>query len=212
MPTRNVVLTEHQADFVERLVTSGRYQNASEVLRDGLRLVEQRDAEERACLKALREAAKQGIADADAARFTSFESSAAPDVACREGARPRRFFSAMSEAGPAWQVRLTHAAEADFRQIVRWTAEQFGERQAVIYARTLSQAVEDLTGGPDIPGAQRRDEIRRGLRSIHVARGGRRGRHFVIFRSSNEEGIQAIEVLRLLHDAMDIGRHLSGKS
>ena len=38
MPTRNVVLTVHQADMVERLVASGRYQNASEVLRDGLRL------------------------------------------------------------------------------------------------------------------------------------------------------------------------------
>src|SRR5659263_617088 len=37
MPTRNVVLTEHQAALVEDLVASGRYQNASEVLRDGLR-------------------------------------------------------------------------------------------------------------------------------------------------------------------------------
>ena len=32
MPTRNVVLTDHQADLVERLVASGRYQNASEVV------------------------------------------------------------------------------------------------------------------------------------------------------------------------------------
>jgi len=30
MPTRNVVLTEHQADLIETLVESGRYQNASE--------------------------------------------------------------------------------------------------------------------------------------------------------------------------------------
>lgn len=63
MPTRNVVLTAHQADMVERLVTSGRYQNASEVLRDGLRLVESREAEDKARLKALREAARDGIAD-----------------------------------------------------------------------------------------------------------------------------------------------------
>ena len=42
MPTRNVVLTDHQASLVEHLVESGRYQNASEVLREGLRLVEQR--------------------------------------------------------------------------------------------------------------------------------------------------------------------------
>ncbi|MDH4039030.1 MAG: type II toxin-antitoxin system ParD family antitoxin [Gammaproteobacteria bacterium] len=49
MPTRNVVLTEQQEIFVGKLVEAGRYQNASEVLRDGLRLLEdrvrQRDAE-----------------------------------------------------------------------------------------------------------------------------------------------------------------------
>ena len=42
MPTRNVVLTDHQTNLVEELVASGRYQNASEGLREGLRLVEQR--------------------------------------------------------------------------------------------------------------------------------------------------------------------------
>lgn len=33
MPTRNVVLGQHQQDLVESMVSSGRYQNASEVLR-----------------------------------------------------------------------------------------------------------------------------------------------------------------------------------
>jgi len=42
MPTHNVVLTKHQAAFVEQLVASGRYQNAREVLREGLCLVQQR--------------------------------------------------------------------------------------------------------------------------------------------------------------------------
>lgn len=77
MPTRNVVLTNHQAEFIERLVESGRYQNASEVLRDGLRLVESKDAEDKARLKALREAARIGIADADAGRYASFGSPSA---------------------------------------------------------------------------------------------------------------------------------------
>ena len=40
MPTRNVVLTDQQEAFVGELVDTGRYQNASEVLRDGLRLLE----------------------------------------------------------------------------------------------------------------------------------------------------------------------------
>ena len=74
MPTRNVVLTDHQARFLERLVTSGRYQNASEVLREGLRLVESREAEDAARLAALRKAARSGIADIDAGNFQSFAS------------------------------------------------------------------------------------------------------------------------------------------
>jgi len=77
MPTRNVVLTVHQADLVERLVASGRYQNASEVLREGLRLIEARDAEDRARLKALRDAARAGIADIKAGRFVAFDTPSA---------------------------------------------------------------------------------------------------------------------------------------
>ena len=76
MPTKNVVLTEHQAEFVERLVSSGRYQNASEVLREGLRLVEAQEAETKARIKALREAAQVGIADAEAGRYKTFQSRA----------------------------------------------------------------------------------------------------------------------------------------
>ena len=41
MATRNVELTSAQDALVERLVASGRYQNASEVLRSGLRLLEE---------------------------------------------------------------------------------------------------------------------------------------------------------------------------
>lgn len=74
MPTRNVVLTDYQSELVERLVASGRYQNASEVLREGLRLIESRDAEEKVRLEALREAAAIGIADIEAGRVRSFES------------------------------------------------------------------------------------------------------------------------------------------
>jgi antitoxin ParD1/3/4 len=74
MPTRNVVLTDHQADLVEQLVASGRYQNASEVLREGLRLLESQEAEEKVRLKALREAARIGVADIDAGRFREFPS------------------------------------------------------------------------------------------------------------------------------------------
>lgn len=69
MPTRNVVLTDHQARVIETLVKSGRYQNASEVVREGLRLVEHRAAEEAARLEALKRAAQIGWDDVEAGRF-----------------------------------------------------------------------------------------------------------------------------------------------
>ena len=75
MPTRNVVLTDHQTRFIGQMVKSGRYQNASEVLREGIRLVERQEAEAEARLKALREAANVGLADIDAGRFESFDTS-----------------------------------------------------------------------------------------------------------------------------------------
>src|SRR5258708_34612415 len=76
MPTRNVVLTDYQAELVERLVSSGRYQNASEVLREGLRLIEGQEAEGKARIKALRDAARVGIADIEAGQYPTFNAPA----------------------------------------------------------------------------------------------------------------------------------------
>jgi len=45
MVTRNVVITDHQSHLIDGLVADGRYQNASEVLREGLRLVERQEQE-----------------------------------------------------------------------------------------------------------------------------------------------------------------------
>lgn len=74
MSTRNVVLTKHQEKFIENLVGSGRYQNASEVLREGLRLVEQREAEDNAKLEVLRKAASAGFSAMDRGEFKGFDS------------------------------------------------------------------------------------------------------------------------------------------
>ena len=74
MPTRNVVLTAHHEALIERLVASGRYQNASEVLRAGLRVLEREDAEFEAKLSALRAAIQLGIDDIEAGRYTEFAS------------------------------------------------------------------------------------------------------------------------------------------
>jgi len=73
MPTRNVVITDHQQQFIESLVASGRFQNASEVLRDGIRLVEYRESRNAARLEALKAAAQTGWDDVAAGRYTDID-------------------------------------------------------------------------------------------------------------------------------------------
>lgn len=74
IPTRNVLLEDYQVLFIEKLIASGRYQNASDVLREGLRLLERRESDDELRLSALRNAAKMGIADMEAGNFHSFDS------------------------------------------------------------------------------------------------------------------------------------------
>lgn len=69
MVTRNVVLSQHLHELVESWVKSGRYQNASEVLREGLRLLERQEIEDAAKLSALRDAAEKGWLDLAGRRY-----------------------------------------------------------------------------------------------------------------------------------------------
>jgi antitoxin ParD1/3/4 len=66
MPTRNVNLTHELDSFVAAKVASGRYENASEVVRAGLRTLEREEQQYEAKLAALREAIDQGDASGSA--------------------------------------------------------------------------------------------------------------------------------------------------
>lgn len=102
-------------------------------------------------------------------------------------------------------VRLGQQAEQDFVDILQWTVKTFGEVQASTYAETIALAIESLGDGPDILGARAREDIQPGIRTLHVAQQGRAGRHFVVFHAVGSN----MDVLRLLHDSMDLPRHLS---
>ena len=104
-----------------------------------------------------------------------------------------------------WRVRLGPTAERDFAGIIAYTVETFGARQAKVYHTTLMRALTALNAGPSILGSVSRDEIDEGLRSLHVARKGRRGRHLILYRAAPD---RVIEVARILHDAMDLARHI----
>ncbi|MFH0298554.1 type II toxin-antitoxin system RelE/ParE family toxin [Bradyrhizobium sp. 31Argb] len=96
-----------------------------------------------------------------------------------------------------WRVRLGAAAELDFANILKWTTENFGARQSRVYRDTLVQAI-------DVAGSKARDAIMPGLRTLHVERRGRRGSYFIMYRVALKS---TIEIVRILHDRMDLQRH-----
>jgi toxin ParE1/3/4 len=104
-----------------------------------------------------------------------------------------------------WRVRLGAAAEVDFANILKWTTEDFGARQSRVDRDTLLQAIGELTGGPDVAASRARDEVMAGLRTLHVARRGRRGSHFLMYRAAPNS---TIEIVRILHDRMELQRRL----
>jgi toxin ParE1/3/4 len=105
-----------------------------------------------------------------------------------------------------WRVRIAQQADRDITDILRWTAAHFSSQQADVYAETLTLAMNALFQGPGAPGARIRNDIQPGLFSLHVARQGRRGRHFIMFRA--DDACHCIDVLRVLHDSMDLTRHI----
>ena len=105
----------------------------------------------------------------------------------------------------AWTVRLAAAAEADYDEILRWTAARFGAGQATRYGAMVAAALSRLQAGPEIVGVNAHDDIVSGVMTLHV---GRRGRHIILFRVDDEQA-RSIDVLRVLHEAMDLTRHVS---
>jgi toxin ParE1/3/4 len=110
----------------------------------------------------------------------------------------------MAERG--WRVRLGAAAEVDFADILKWSTENFGARQSRLYRDILVQAIGELADSPNVAGSRARDEIMAGLRTLHVARRGRRGSHVLMYRVAPNS---TIEIVRILHDRMDLWRHVS---
>lgn len=104
-----------------------------------------------------------------------------------------------------WTVRLIAAAAADLQDIGDWTTQQFGAAQADRYGTLLADAIRALRAGPSTAGAKARPELGSHLYTLHL---GRSGRHFILFRVVDTEDGRQIAVLRVLHDARDIARHV----
>jgi toxin ParE1/3/4 len=112
------------------------------------------------------------------------------------------------------RYRLSNAAQADVIDILAWTHEQFGEPARLRYERLIVTALRDVAAHATRPGSIERPELGAGVRSWHLrlSRGHvgagagvvRRPRHFLIYRWEPA----LIVVGRVLHDSMELTRHL----
>lgn len=96
------------------------------------------------------------------------------------------------------QIRFTKTADRDLSSIHLFTYEKWGSEQARKYAALLEDALIKIAEEPERVGTRDQSSLRPRCRSIHVQR------HFIFYRIAADD---ALEVLRILHDAMDIERH-----
>ena len=87
-------------------------------------------------------------------------------------------------------------ARRDLKDIWRYTVQQWGAAQADQYLYDLDREIQGLLKFPDLGTPA--DHIRAGYRRLHVKR------HLVFYRRDG----QRLEIVRVLHDAMDVKSHL----
>lgn len=90
VPTRNVSLTPAHDEFVEKLVKAGEYQNASEAVRDALRVLQQRRREDALKLKVLRAHVQAGVDALERGEFAQIDESGLDACMTRLGATQAR--------------------------------------------------------------------------------------------------------------------------
>jgi len=114
--------------------------------------------------------------------------------------------------------RLSAAAQDDLIGIFAWTQEQFGESARLRYESLVVTALRDVAVQPDRVGSIERPELGKGVRSWHLRLSRDRARsdsdvvhhprHFLIYRGE----AKMLVVGRVLHDAMELARHMGPAS
>lgn len=89
MPTRNVNLSDQQARFIRRRIEKGRYRNASEVVRAGLRLLEQQEHLDNLKLDTLRRLAREAFNEIDRGEFEAVATNGIDEFIARIDAKAR---------------------------------------------------------------------------------------------------------------------------
>ena len=102
-------------------------------------------------------------------------------------------------------ISLAAAAQTDLDNIAAWTTENFGPSQAENYVEAILDTIDELTVSESPTRSLARDEIAKGLRTLHMRKRGRRGRQFLLYSETADE----VRIQRVLHDSMELSRHIS---
>ena len=111
--------------------------------------------------------------------------------------------------------RLSASAEADILAILAYTEEKFGTIARSRYQTLLIAGLRDIAADPNRRGSASRPELGHDVRTYHLRHSKEhsrsiqgavaRPRHLILYRVNRDD---LIEVGRVLHDAMEIARHL----
>jgi toxin ParE1/3/4 len=113
------------------------------------------------------------------------------------------------------RYRLSPQANQDIATILEWTHKEFGVKARLRYEALLTRAILDVAEAPERAGSHDRPEIAAAIRTYHLRHSrvrvrksvGRvqRPRHFLLYRIAADG---QVEIGRVLHDGMDLKRHL----
>lgn len=100
--------------------------------------------------------------------------------------------------------QVTEQAEADVSDIIEYTLERWGMKQAESYADRIEAAYVAIAEEPT--RGRSRAEARPDVLGHHIGQHGRSARHVVFYTYDALE--DRVTVLRVLHDSMDFDEHL----
>jgi len=100
------------------------------------------------------------------------------------------------------RVRFHPRAEDDIADVLAYTLERFGLQQYQRYEQIIEEALVRVARRPDIG---RVVGGRAGLFLYSIGRRGQRASHQLLYRTLADG---RVEILRLLHDSMDVSRHI----
>ena len=105
------------------------------------------------------------------------------------------------------RVSLAAAAQTDLDTIAAWTTKNFGPSQAENHIEAILDTIDELTAPKSPSRSLARDEIAKGMRTLHMRRRGPRGRHFLLYSETAND----VKIQRVLHDSMELSRPVTGE-